>query len=117
MNRSDYLSIINRLIKTEILESKPDGKFWAREVKILKSLYSFYPNNQFWESVNLSFKLNSLAWFRTPDGQKNIREQFFIFKKQNTIKEDQIILPTKIGEDLIKDPSNRQTSLIDFLTN
>ena len=61
--------IVEFFIKPETLALvKSDQSFWAREIKILKSLMINYPEQSFWQSLGMDFKLNSMAFFRTEKG-------------------------------------------------
>lgn len=55
-----------------------DGQniFWPKEMKIVKSLLNIFPNEDFWNSLELSFKLNSLCWFLSDDGRKFLNQEY-----------------------------------------
>lgn len=90
---------------------KSEKTLWAREMKIAKSLISIH-GNEIFSFIVLGFKLNSLAWFKTEEGQKQIE----IFKKQfsqlnvekkeivfdNTIEYKNKFEPKKTIKDLLK---------------
>ncbi len=49
---------------------------WPREMKMVKSLLKIFPNTNFWNSLNLNFKLNSLCWFLSDDGRKFLNQEY-----------------------------------------
>ena len=79
------------------------GLVWPREMKIVNSLFNIFPNDDFWQSLDLKFKLNSLCWFLSDDGRKflNLEYKKFNFepeKPQNfDLKNNNIEFDSKIG--------------------
>jgi hypothetical protein len=77
---------------------------WPREMKIVNSLFKIFPNEQFWNSLELKFKLNSLCWFLSDDGRKflNVEYKKFQFEPLKPevfeIKKNNIAFEEKIGE-------------------
>lgn len=57
---------------------------WPREMKIVNSLFKIFPNEAFWNSLDLKFKLNSLCWFLSDEGRKflNIEYKKFNFEPE-----------------------------------
>jgi hypothetical protein len=55
---------------------------WPREMKIVKTLFSIFPDQAFWEGLTLNFKLNSLCWLLSDDGRKLLNTEYkrFNFK-------------------------------------
>jgi hypothetical protein len=55
---------------------------WPKEMKIVKTLFSIFPDSAFWESLSINFKLNSLCWFLSDDGRKFLNSEYkkFTFK-------------------------------------
>jgi hypothetical protein len=49
---------------------------WPREMKMVKSLLKIFPNEDFWNSLKLNFKLNSLCWFLSDDGRKFLNKEY-----------------------------------------
>lgn len=45
-------------------------------MKIVKSLFQIFPNEQFWNGLELNFKLNSLCWFLSDDGRKFLNKEY-----------------------------------------
>jgi hypothetical protein len=50
--------------------------FWPKEMKIVNILFKIFPNEHFWNSLNLNFKLNSLCWFLSDDGRKFLNQEY-----------------------------------------
>jgi len=63
---------------TETSNQKQKG-FWPREMKILNYLLEKYPDENFWIKTTCKFKLNSLAWFRSEDGDRYLEDKYFEF--------------------------------------
>jgi hypothetical protein len=53
---------------------------WPKEMKMVKSLFKIFPNEEFWQGLELSFKLNSLCWFLSDDGRKFLNKEYKKFK-------------------------------------
>lgn len=81
---------------------------WPREMKIINSLLKIFPNEGFWLSLELKFKLNSLCWFLSDDGRKflNLEYKKFTFEpekpqifdlKNNNIEFDTKLDPNKVA--------------------
>ncbi len=68
---------IERFVKPEILAQ--GGKVWPREMKILNALIKTYPDAEFWDSAELNFKLNSLAWF-VGEGSVELQKLWRLYK-------------------------------------
>jgi hypothetical protein len=49
---------------------------WPKEMKIVKSLFKIFPNEHFWEGLELNFKLNSLCWLLSDDGRKFLNTEY-----------------------------------------
>jgi hypothetical protein len=77
---------------------------WPREMKMVNSLFKIFPNDDFWNSLELKFKLNSLCWFLSDDGRKFLNTEYKKFnfepEKPETfeIKNNNIAFETKKGE-------------------
>jgi len=88
--------IIKDLVKPENLKDKG---IWAREYKICKDLIAKYPDKRIW--VNFDFKMNSLAFLKTSEGQEEIKR---IENNINYVVEEKEIIKLekdKVGEDRI----------------
>lgn len=94
-----------------------DGLNWAREIKIAKKLLKIYPSFDDWTALKLEFKLNSLAFFLTEEGKKEISVLKFNKSKENVLnlfsKQKEIIEKEKLGLDI--EPNKKPLSLEDFL--
>ena len=53
---------------------------WPREMKIVNTIISIFPDDMFWRSLELKFKLNSLCWFLSDDGRKFLNAEYKKFK-------------------------------------
>lgn len=110
-----YTNLINYFIKEEHIKMAK-ATFWSREVKIVKQLMEIYPEEEFWKTLAADFKLNSMAYFKTPDGERLLSLKYKLFKtevKTNEIAVD--LFGEKIGED-IEIKKNKNKSVKDFLT-
>lgn len=110
--------IVEFFIKPETLALvKSDQSFWAREIKILKSLMVNHPEQSFWQSLGMDFKLNSMAFFRTEKGSEIISQKYGLYKLEESKYELPIIYEDKIGDDYVLNPnSNKNKSVKNFLT-
>ena len=74
-------------------------------MKIVKSLFTIFPDQVFWNSLNLGFKLNSLCWLLSDDGRKLLNKEYKKFKlnlpkqKNYEIKKNNIAFESKIEYD------------------
>ena len=77
---------------------------WPREMKMVNSLFKIFPNDDFWNSLELEFKLNSLCWFLSDEGRKflNIEYKKFNFNPEKPktfdLTNNNIAFEGKIGE-------------------
>ena len=62
--------------------SKHLGKHtnWPREMKIMNQLSSKYGYEAFWSGLEVKFKIPSLAWFVTQNGDKFLKEEWAKYK-------------------------------------
>jgi hypothetical protein len=78
---------------------------WPREMKIVKTLFTIFPNELFWNSLELKFKLNSLCWLLSDDGRKFLNKEYkkFEFKmpvaEVFSLNENKIVFNEKIDYD------------------
>lgn len=49
---------------------------WPKELKMVNLLFKIFPNEDFWNNLELSFKLNSLCWFLSDDGRKFLNKEY-----------------------------------------
>ena len=52
---------------------------WPKEMKMVKTLFKIFPNEDFWKGLELNFKLNSLCWFLSDNGREFLNKEY-IFK-------------------------------------
>jgi len=77
---------------------------WPREMKMVNALFKIFPNDEFWRSLELKFKLNSLCWFLSDEGRKFLNTEYkkFNFEPEKPIsfdlKNNNIAFEGKIGE-------------------
>ena len=81
---------------------------WPREMKMVKSLLKIFPNEDFWNNLELKFKLNSLCWFLSDDGRKFLNTEYKKFNlnlpevKKFKIENNNIAFENKKDYDLDK---------------
>ena len=88
------------------------GKVRA-EMAVAKKLYKIYPSEEFWKKIFLSFKINSLRWFLTPNGKSFLRIEL---KKQLldfNAKPSYPLGKRKVGKD--KKVTRKTKTIKDFL--
>jgi hypothetical protein len=54
MNQNNKRSFIKKFVKDS------SNIIWPKEMKMVKTLFQIFPNEDFWNNLNLNFKLNSL---------------------------------------------------------
>ena len=112
--KNKYQIFVERYLKdTKVLKAAG----WRREVAIAKKLFNKFQDDNFFTSLKLDFKLNSLAWFLTKDGLKFLHEQQGLFrlalpeKKRYTKKLGDKILGPK------EKTASKPKTILDFLNN
>jgi hypothetical protein len=70
----DKKSFIKKFLKD------PSNIVWPKEMKMVKSLFKIFPNEDFWNTLELNFKLNSLCWFLSDDGRTFLNKEYKKFK-------------------------------------
>jgi hypothetical protein len=81
---------------------------WPKEMKMVKSLFKIFPNEDFWNTLELNFKLNSLCWFLSDDGRKFLNIEYKKFNlnlpevKKFQIENNNIAFENKKAYDLDK---------------
>lgn len=65
------------------------SKFWPKEMKIAKELYSLFPDEKFWSDINLGFKVDSLSWFKTDKYSLILKNKYKEYKFVPTKKNNQ----------------------------
>ena len=77
---------------------------WPREMKMVNSLFRIFPKEEFWASLELKFKLNSLCWFLSDEGRKFLNTEYkkFNFEPEKPkcfdLINNNIAFEGKIGE-------------------
>ena len=95
-------SFIKRFLK----DSK--NIIWPKEMKMVKMLFKIFPNEDFWNSLELNFKLNSLCWFLSDDGRKFLNKEYKKFNvelpevKKFEIENNNIAFQNKESYDIDK---------------
>lgn len=69
-------------------------------MKLAKELHALYPDDRFWESYELDFKLNSLAWFKMDAGVSRLMTDYMKFKMEIPKLNCYKLEKEKIGEDV-----------------
>ena len=70
-------------------------------MKMVKTLFKIFPDENFWNGLNLNFKLNSLCWFLSDDGRKFLNKEYKKFNlnlpelKKFEIENNNIAFETK----------------------
>jgi hypothetical protein len=67
INKKEF---IKRLLK------EGSNIIWPKEMKMANLLIKIFPNKDFWESLELNFKLNSLCWLLSDDGRKFLNKEY-----------------------------------------
>jgi hypothetical protein len=96
---------------------KEDAKIvWPKEMKMVKMLLDIFPDEIFWNSLDLKFKLNSLCWLLSDDGRSFLKKEYQKYKlelpdtKKYELEKNDIAFETKLSY-----TSNNPLSLRDFL--
>lgn len=81
---------------------------WPKEMKMVNLLLKIFPDDLFWNSLTLNFKLNSLCWLLSDDGRKFLNSEYKKFKlelpeaKKFEIENNNIAFEIKNDYDLDK---------------
>jgi len=81
---------------------------WPKELKMVNILFKIFPNENFWDNLELNFKLNSLCWFLSDDGRKFLNTEYKKFNlnlpeiKKFQIENNNIAFESKKSYDLDK---------------
>jgi hypothetical protein len=112
--------LCSRFLKPELLKAnKNNYKFWPREIKIIGKLFTNYPNEEFWITLNVTFFLNSFAYFLTGDGKNELEKQWRLFCINKKIDSKQLDKETNLSIlELSKDnnPQPKKT-VVDWVDN
>ncbi len=104
-----YHFLINKFLRN--VENFTKGK-WAKEIKLAKKLFNSRPNVTFWNQVEIDFKLNSLAWFLSKEGEHTLKIRGKI-AKYSPQKNKKYELSAKVGKD--KKVKAKKKTLIEIL--
>jgi hypothetical protein len=76
-----------------------------------KHLITAYPDPKFWESISLSFPINSLAFFKTPKGIEFLKKKFAEFNFVPIVKENPVehLSSSRFGENLYNTLTKKKT--------
>lgn len=113
----DYQFLIRKYLKPEKYENQP---YPTRELGIAKKLLQKY-TIEFWIRTNLSFKLNSLAWFLSPRGIEFLEEEVKDVKIEQMLlnfdgnKGADVLSSVKHGEDRVIKNKEENKDLLSFL--
>jgi hypothetical protein len=88
---------------------------WPREMKIVKSLLTIFPDEIFWNSLDLGFKLNSLCWLLSDDGRKLLNKEYKKFKLNLPIQKNYEIKENNIAFEYKMDYDEKPLNLREFL--
>jgi hypothetical protein len=61
-------------IKKFVKDSK--NIIWPKEMKMVNLLFKIFPNQDFWNNLEIKFKLNSLCWLLSDDGRKFLNTEY-----------------------------------------
>lgn len=81
---------------------------WPKELKMVNMLFKIFPNEDFWNNLELNFKLNSICWFLSDEGRKLLNKEYKKFNlqlpeiKKFQIENNNIALDSKKSYDLDK---------------
>jgi hypothetical protein len=96
--------------KTFIKKFVKDDKniVWPKEMKMVNMLFKIFPNEDFWNSLKINFKLNSLCWFLSDSGRKYLNTEYKKFnlelpeQKIFNLENNNIDFESKKDYDLVK---------------
>lgn len=88
------VDVIERCVKNH--KGKPTP-FWTKEMTFLKKLMKQYPNIEFWKKIQLK-QVISLGVFLTFEAEY-LKAKYTEFNFQPELKNEQINLGEKVGED------------------
>ena len=111
--------LVEKYLKPELIP----GFDCSLEIKVAKRLLKDYPAKDFWEVLELNFKLNSLAFFFTENGQAALVVEEMRQEAENNLTK-QLDLPflqdypleaTSFGSET--EHKHKPTNVIEFLDN
>jgi hypothetical protein len=99
---------LNKKVFVKKFIKDPKSLIWGKELKIVNTLLKIFPNEDFWNSLELNFKLNSLCWFLSDNGRKLLNQEYKKFNldlpevKKFKIENNNIAFDAKTSYDLDK---------------
>ena len=99
INKKEF---IKRLLKEDC------NIIWPKEMKMANLLFKIFPDINFWNNLNLNFKLNSLCWLLSDNGRNFLNKEYKKFNlnlpevKKFEIENNNIAFETKKSYDLDK---------------
>lgn len=95
--------IIEKFIKEHLLTGEKAGETWSANMRICNTLLKKYPDEEFWNSFIIPFKLNCLAFLLSDKGKEYINAHFNKQKVASLIEANkkpvEILEEEKQGED------------------
>lgn len=82
MDHKTRLKVLKSIIHPETLKWEKNA--YGRELKLLKYFEAKFPDEDFWFQLNPGEYINSLAIYRTPDGEAKLRQVWDIFTLEKT---------------------------------
>ena len=110
--KNKYQIFVERFLKDPKSLKVPG---WRREVAIAKKLFDKFQDDNFFTSLKLDFKLNSLAWFLTKDGLKFLYKQQSLFRLALPEKKEYTLGSAVLGPK--GKTSRKPKTIIDFIDN
>lgn len=99
INKKEF---IKRLLKEDA------NIIWPKEMKMANLLFKIFPDKNFWDNLNLNFKLNSLCWLLSDEGRKLLNKEYKKFNlnlpeiKKFEIENNNVAFESKNSYDLDK---------------
>lgn len=109
ISRNLALFLFKSLLKED---RKLQPNEWGQEIKVLGSIYLQYPNEDFWKTLNLGFKLNTFIFFKSDEGKNEIEKKWrqYLFNK-NLDKKPEI----PIFDDIKSEPELKPKTILDWI--
>lgn len=74
--------LISSFYKDEVKKDLTDWYIYKKEAKLMGDIYLKYPVEEFWLMWKPKFKINSFAFFKTPDGKNEIEKTWRYYKME-----------------------------------
>jgi hypothetical protein len=71
-----------KIVEKHVFAQNLAQGYWAREMKLLRDILAggHYADAGFWMTLGLGFQLNSLAWFKTPEGAAELEKHWRLYQ-------------------------------------